>query len=71
MNGFLDAPNGNKSSMRVGFWVSIAIAGFLSCYMIITKYVTVESVALVTSWLLSAFGGKGLQSFAEKKDKAV
>lgn len=60
--------NQKTSMMRFGFFYSIIIASILSIYIVIKNQITFESVTLITSWLLTAFGGKGLQSFAEKNN---
>ena len=64
--GFLQASPGEFSTMRAGFWVCILNAIAQSWFAIWKGDSTGMIFSFVVLFLITAFGGKGLQSFAEK-----
>ena len=67
--GFLQSAPGEFSTMRAGFWVCITNSIIQSWYAILKGDPTGIITTFVILFLITAFGGKGLQSFSEKLQK--
>jgi len=63
--GLLESSPGNFSTMRTGFWVCIINAIAQSWYAILRGDPTGIIFSFVVLFVVAAFGGKGLQAFAE------
>jgi hypothetical protein len=67
--GLLESEPGNFSSMRVGFILALINAIGISWYILLKGDQSGNGMYLVLIFLVAAFGGKGLQSFAENLKK--
>ena len=67
---FITDNEGNPSSLRLAFFCGIFMACILSLTLMYGKIfknipITMTDCMLILAWLMSAFGGKGLQKLAE------
>jgi hypothetical protein len=67
--GLLESEPGSFSSMRVGFILALINAIGISWYILLKGNQSGDGMYLVLVFLIAAFGGKGLQSFAENLNK--
>ena len=67
--GLLEASPGNKSMMRVGFLLARINSTAISLFVIVKGDTSGNGLYLCCLFLIAAFGGKGVQSFAEHLKK--
>lgn len=63
--GFFETSEGNKSAMRLNSFISLLTAIAISIYATITKQLEINTISLVTMFVVSAFAPKAVQKFAE------
>jgi hypothetical protein len=67
--GLLEDGQGNFSSMRLAFVLALINSIAMSWFVLLRGDPTGVGLYLVALFLIAAFGGKGLQSFAESMKK--
>ena len=64
--GFFEGAEGVKSSMRLMCFIALITGILLSFFIIWQKQLDVNSIALITIWVVAAFAPKAVQKYAEK-----
>ena len=64
--GFFEGAEGVKSSMRLMCFIALITGILLSFFIIWQKQLDVNSITLITIWVVAAFAPKAVQKYAEK-----
>ena len=64
--GYFEEAEGVKSSMRLMCFIALVTGILLSFFIIWQKQLDVNSITLITIWVVAAFAPKAVQKYAEK-----
>ena len=64
--GYFEEAEGVKSSMRLMCFIALITGILLSFFIIWQKQLDVNSITLITIWVVAAFAPKAVQKYAEK-----
>jgi len=64
--GFFEEKPGQRSSMRLYSFISLLTGCSIAIYSVVTKQLDINTISLITMFVVGCFAPKAVQKFAEK-----